>query len=60
MEESTDVSNLSVLLVIARYLNDNVLEENLLLCYPLTERCRDKDIFNVIQYDLSEKEIWLG
>ncbi|GBM70648.1 hypothetical protein AVEN_206869-1 [Araneus ventricosus] len=37
VDESTDVSDLSILLVIARYLNVNELEENLLLCYPLTK-----------------------
>ncbi|GBL80353.1 hypothetical protein AVEN_92263-1 [Araneus ventricosus] len=36
VDESTDVSNLSILFVIARYLNVNELEENLLLCYSLT------------------------
>ncbi|GBN32461.1 Zinc finger BED domain-containing protein 5 [Araneus ventricosus] len=49
VDESTDVSDLSILLVIARYLNVNELEENLLLCYPLTKRCTGEDIFNVIQ-----------
>ncbi|GBL98476.1 Zinc finger BED domain-containing protein 5 [Araneus ventricosus] len=49
VDESTDVSDLSILLVIARYLNVNELEENLLVCYPLTKRCTGEDIFNVIQ-----------
>ncbi|GBL93309.1 Zinc finger BED domain-containing protein 5 [Araneus ventricosus] len=49
VDESTDVSDLSILLVIARYLNVNKLEENLLLCYPLTKRCTGEDIFNVIE-----------
>ncbi|GBL93772.1 Zinc finger BED domain-containing protein 5 [Araneus ventricosus] len=39
VDESTDVSDLSILLVIARYLNVNELVENLLLCYHLTKRC---------------------
>ncbi|GBN73828.1 hypothetical protein AVEN_53072-1 [Araneus ventricosus] len=42
-------SDLSILIVIARYLNGNELEENLLLCYPLTKRCTGEDIFNAIQ-----------
>ncbi|GBN98625.1 hypothetical protein AVEN_35124-1 [Araneus ventricosus] len=37
VDESTKVSDVSILLVIARYLNVNELEENLLLCYPLTK-----------------------
>ncbi|GBM64826.1 hypothetical protein AVEN_178556-1 [Araneus ventricosus] len=49
VDESTDVSDLSILLVIARYLKVNELEENLLVCYPLTKRCTGEDIFNVIQ-----------
>ncbi|GBL95495.1 hypothetical protein AVEN_54104-1 [Araneus ventricosus] len=49
VDESTDDSDLSILLVIARYLNVNELEENLLLCYPLTKRCTGEDIFNAIQ-----------
>ncbi|GBN87754.1 hypothetical protein AVEN_148101-1 [Araneus ventricosus] len=35
VDESADVSDLSILLVIARHLNVNELEENLLLCCPL-------------------------
>ncbi|GBO31603.1 Zinc finger BED domain-containing protein 5 [Araneus ventricosus] len=54
---STDVSKLSILLVIARYLNVNELEENLLLCYPLTKRCTGEDIFNAIQDYFCENEI---
>lgn len=57
VDESTDVASLSVLLVIARYLNENVPEENLLLCYPLTERCTGEDIFHVIQGYFIEHEI---
>ncbi|GBN83590.1 hypothetical protein AVEN_46040-1 [Araneus ventricosus] len=57
VDESTDVSYLSILLVIARYLNVNELEENLLLCYPLTKRCTSEDIFNVIEGYFGENEI---
>ncbi|GBM86109.1 hypothetical protein AVEN_122834-1 [Araneus ventricosus] len=49
VDENTDVSDLSILLVIARYLKVNELEENLLLCYPLTKRCTGEDIFDAIQ-----------
>ncbi|GBL88969.1 Zinc finger BED domain-containing protein 5 [Araneus ventricosus] len=48
---------MSILLVIARYLNVNELEENLLLCYPLTKRCTGEDIFNTIQDYFCENEI---
>ncbi|GBM20233.1 Zinc finger BED domain-containing protein 5 [Araneus ventricosus] len=57
VDESTDVSDLLILLVIARYLNVNELEENLLLCYPLTKRCAGEDIFNAIQGCFCENEI---
>ncbi|GBO31001.1 Zinc finger BED domain-containing protein 5 [Araneus ventricosus] len=56
VDESTGVSDLSILLV-ARYLNVNELEENLLLCYSLTKRCTGEEIFNVIQGYFSENEI---
>ncbi|GBM81527.1 Zinc finger BED domain-containing protein 5 [Araneus ventricosus] len=57
VDESSDVSDLSILLVIARYLNVNELEENLLLCYPLTKRSTGEDIFNAIQGYFCEKEM---
>ncbi|GBM48345.1 Zinc finger BED domain-containing protein 5 [Araneus ventricosus] len=57
VDESTDVSYLSILHVIARYLNVNGLEENLLLCYPFTKRCTGEDIFNAIQDYFCENEI---
>ncbi|GBN38453.1 Zinc finger BED domain-containing protein 5 [Araneus ventricosus] len=57
MDKSTDVSDLSILLVIASYLNVNELEEKLLLCYPLTKGCTGEGIFNVIQGYSCENEI---
>jgi len=36
--ESTDNTNFAVLLIIARYFNDNEDEESLLLCHFLSER----------------------
>ncbi|GBN28224.1 hypothetical protein AVEN_198913-1 [Araneus ventricosus] len=57
VDESSDVSDLLTLLVIARYLNVNELEENLLLCYPHTNRCTGEDIFNAIQGYFCENEM---
>ncbi|GBN59043.1 Zinc finger BED domain-containing protein 5 [Araneus ventricosus] len=57
VDESTDVSYLSILFVIARYLNVNKREENFLLCYPLTKRCTGEDIFNAIQDYFCENEM---
>ncbi|XP_043932352.1 zinc finger BED domain-containing protein 5-like [Protopterus annectens] len=55
-DESTDVANCAILLVIARYLKDNEVEENLLFCH-LSQRTRGEDIFNVIDCYFKEKEI---
>ncbi|GBM61431.1 hypothetical protein AVEN_155917-1 [Araneus ventricosus] len=57
VDESTDVSDLSILLVIARYLNVNELAENLLLCYSLTKRFTVEDLFNAIQGYFCENEM---
>lgn len=43
--------------LVERYLNDDVLEENLLFCYSFTGRCTGEAIFNVIRSYLYEKEI---
>ncbi|GBN62465.1 Zinc finger BED domain-containing protein 5 [Araneus ventricosus] len=57
VDESTDVSDLSNLLVIVRYLNVNELEGNLLLYYPLIKICTGEDIFNAIQGYFCENEM---
>lgn len=57
VDESTDVTNFAILLVIARYFVDNEIEENLLLCHPLSERTRGEDIFTAIDSYTKEKEI---
>jgi|UniRef100_A0A2S2QK75 hypothetical protein len=48
VDESTDVANFAVLLIIARYLNNNEIEENVLLCHLLSERTTGEDLFNAI------------
>lgn len=65
VDESTDIAALAILLVTARYVNaDKEFEENLLLCYALTERTSGEDIFNVIYNYFCEKGIdlakWCG
>jgi len=50
VDESTDVTNFAVLLVIARYLNNNKVEENVLLCHLLSEGTTGEDIFNAIDF----------
>lgn len=56
VDESTDVSNLSILLVIARYLNDNVLFG---YSFNVLSSCRNRGeaIFIVTQGYLCKKEI---
>jgi hypothetical protein len=49
VDESTDVAYFAVLLVIARYLKGNEVEENLLLCHPLSKCTRDEDKLNATE-----------
>lgn len=53
--ESTDVTNYVVFLVIARYLKNNEVEENL-LCHFLSERT-GKDLFNAIDSYFKKMDI---
>lgn len=48
MDESTDVSGLAVLLVFVRYKYQTSLEEDLLLCQPLSTYRTDYEIFNML------------
>lgn len=57
VDESTDVASFAILLVIARYLKENEVEENLLLCHALSERTTGEDIFNAIDQYFKEKGI---
>lgn len=57
LDESTDVAQLAVLLVIAWYLKENESVEGLLLCHPLTERTTGADIFQAIDSYFTEKRI---
>lgn len=56
VDESTDVTNFAVLLVIARYLNNNEVEKNVLLCHSLSERTTGEDIFNAIDFYFKKNE----
>lgn len=59
-DESTDVAQYSVLLVIVRFLKDFDFEEHLLLCHPLTGRTTGKDVFEAIDVYFVKKGIqWL-
>lgn len=59
VDESTDVTKCAVLLVIARYLYESEVEENLLLCYSLRETTTGVDIFNAIDgYFIKNNITW--
>ncbi|CAI6344391.1 unnamed protein product [Macrosiphum euphorbiae] len=57
VDESTDVAQLAVLLVISRYLKENESVEGLLLCHPITEFTTGADIFHAINSYFIEKRI---
>lgn len=60
VDESTDVANLAILLVIVRYMNGTQPEENLLLCHPLEEHTKAADIFGAIDSYFSKHQIKWG
>ena len=48
LDESTDVANLSQLMVFARYMNGPVSEEEFLFCKPLETTTKAKDVMAVV------------
>jgi hypothetical protein len=60
LDESTDVSGLAVLLVFVRYLFQNKVEENLLLCKSLKSGATGEEIFKIINSYMIEHEISWG
>ena len=48
MVESTDVSNLSQLLVYSRYIADGLIKEEFLFCQPLETTSKAADVFKVL------------
>ncbi|XP_065254448.1 zinc finger BED domain-containing protein 5-like [Emys orbicularis] len=57
LDESTDVANLAILLLFVHYVNEGLVEEDLLFCRPLEERTTGEDIFNLTNAYFQEKEI---
>lgn len=57
VDDSTDVAQLAVLLVIARYLKKTESVEELLLCHSLTKRATGADIFHPIDFYFTKKSI---
>ncbi|KAL4132524.1 hypothetical protein QTP88_009659 [Uroleucon formosanum] len=58
--ESTDVSGLAVLIVFVRYKYQTSLEEDLLLCQPLTIYTTGYEIFNMLNIFFRSRRIDLG
>ena len=54
LDESTDVSNLSQLLVYSRYIADGLIKEEFLFCQPLETTSKAADVFQVLN-DLFDK-----
>ena len=48
LDESTDVANLSQLMVFARYINGKVIEEEFLFCKPLETTTKAEDVMAVV------------
>ena len=59
MDESTDVSNLSQLLVYSRYVADETIKEEFLFCQPLETTSKAADVFHVL-IDFLTKLDWVG
>ncbi|XP_071056888.1 zinc finger BED domain-containing protein 5-like [Onthophagus taurus] len=57
VDESTDVAQFAVLMVIARYLKGNEFVEGHLLCHLLSERTTGADIFHAIDSYFTRKGI---
>jgi len=57
MDESTDVSGLSILLVFARYTHENTIQKGLLICECLKTHTTGEEIFEVLNKYLVKKNI---
>jgi hypothetical protein len=58
MDESTDVSGLSILLVFARYTHEKTIQEGLLICESLKTHTTGEEIFDVLnKYSVKKKNI---
>jgi hypothetical protein len=60
LDESTDVSGLAAFLMFVRYLFQNKIEDNLLLCKSLKSLATGEEIFKVINSYMIEHEIGWG
>jgi len=56
MDESTDVSGLSILIVFARYAHEKTIQEGLLICESLETHTTGEDIFEVVNKYFKKKK----
>jgi len=56
MDESTDVSGLSILFVFARYTHEKTIQEGLLICESLKTHTTGEEIFEVLNKYLVKKK----
>jgi len=57
LDESTDVAELSILLVFVRYIFETSIEEDLLLCTPLDTNTTGEEIFKVIDSYMNKHQV---
>jgi hypothetical protein len=55
VDESIDVASLSVLLAFMRYIYNNQVEEEMLICKPWSAHITADDILNLIDLSMAEK-----
>ncbi|XP_064113661.1 zinc finger BED domain-containing protein 5-like [Macrobrachium nipponense] len=57
LDESTDVAGLAVLLVFVRYVSDESVHEDLLLCQALETTTRGEDIFKILDTYFTKNDL---
>ena len=56
-DEAPDISNCSNLLLYARFLNNNIMKEEMLFCHPMESLTTSEDISNVVSNFFEENEL---
>ncbi|GFT73459.1 zinc finger BED domain-containing protein 5 [Nephila pilipes] len=58
LDETTDIAGLSILLVIVRYIQGTVAQENMLICKSLPTRITVEEIFNIVNSYFKKHDIY--
>ncbi|GFU23892.1 zinc finger BED domain-containing protein 5 [Nephila pilipes] len=56
-DETTDIAELSILLVIVRYIHGTAAQENMLICKSLPTRTTAEEIFNIVNSYFKKHDI---